>query len=354
MKFIQTIAIIIILTSFFSSCKKGVGEPVGPDSGGDIVSTIIPSAPADATKRVHLIFSTNSASGKKTSVASNQKDILWSEHDKLEVYSTQTSVDEFDHNSFALIDKDAKGGKITASFEGDLVPSDNGNYFAFYPAPGNAGASAIFDAVNSIASDKEAVFDYTLKNTIAYKDGSFATNALPTVAYSNSSKAFKFKHLCALLEIRIKTTSETTTIQDMTISSSDDFYPLCGKYSVSYNGTEWSGAEYKGDYDEADYKLYMNDINQSVNDKKFKSFWFVIPTANRDNADTAELTCTINTEDCRIVEVKSLLTILSQIAAGDHLVWSVDIEFSKDWKTMVIRKEITKDWPDLIPDPTEY
>ncbi|MCQ2361217.1 MAG: hypothetical protein MJ009_07075 [Paludibacteraceae bacterium] len=345
------------------SCEKNPGITNGSSSSTDTPAdkeekVLVKPAQADISKRVHLTFAVGS-SGQKTTYDANNNDILWSAGDQLQMYSTQPLDGTYDHSLFNLSSKDSGGGMKYAMFEGDIVPGDH--YFSFYPSIESSDSNVIFDTENCVVDNSDAIFEYSLLNTQFYRSGSFNTRALPTVAHTTDKDNFIFTHLCAILEIWVKTLSQPVQVNSITLSADNqELYPLCGKYRVEYSGggEKWSVPEYIGNLDDEDFTIYMEDIDETIEPEEYTKFYFVIPATDLlDENDAITLTCLISSTEGTYLNIKSIpLNKLAnkKILPGDHIGFKVDADFSKDWQTMVLVKEIIKDWPDIVPDPTEY
>lgn len=162
-------------------------------------------SPAITDSRIAIGANIESDSQTKTSLEGHS--VLWSENDKIRLYTAEGGSGEFTLVSGA--------GTRNARFTGTLAASST--YFGVYPA----GAADGFDR-----NTKNLMFSLPAVQT--YSASGFADGVNPMVAYGNDKDNLKFKNPCGILRLVVK---GTETISSITIKSAGDEY-ISGKAAV--------------------------------------------------------------------------------------------------------------------------
>jgi endonuclease/exonuclease/phosphatase family metal-dependent hydrolase len=247
-----------------------------------------------------------------TRTALDGNSVVWSEGDRMIVFSSGTS----EGKAFRLFNG---AGTTSGTFFGEQ-PASADNYFAAYPATAtyNGGST----------------FSYTMPAEVAYTPGTFAPGTNPMLSGTKSAfdGSFSMKNLCGVMRLKLKGTIEVSRLE-LTFNS---YVSGSGHCARGGNTLTMDGSS------DADKKVAMTFASPvQLSDTEFTEFYFVLPPAEYDglsikailpnsNYSTAAVTSIFTITRSQIATLEGTMPAPTLSARPELQVWSFNVTCQKN------------------------
>ena len=279
-----------------------------------------------SVEKTAMVFTAISEEGGlKTTIKDDGTTAVWSETDKLKVFTAE------DTNGSECAIKSGIG-ESTAEFEGQCAK--NGPWTAICPS-------------SSATSFTGGAINFTMQATQTYAAKTFAAGAMPCVAYS-ATNTFNFKHSFGILQLNLKLESDQTgSVKSITVTDKGGA-KLNGTFTVTPSSS--AVATKSGTDGTASITLDCG-AGVALSTSTATEFWIVVPAGAFASGFDIKVTSTEN------IEVELSTAKDNTITAGKIKEMPEQvIGLKKTTKGKAYATEVDKDvnWVQLWPDGPKW